>query len=62
MAELVEVEQVSRSRFERERAWECDADSIAVTFVADHIAWLLRGSRQNDTTAAVFGFGAHSVE
>lgn len=62
IAELVEVKPVSRSQLERERAWESDADSVAVTFVADHIADILKEAGKNDLAAAVFDHSTHRVE
>ena len=62
IAELIEVERVSRGRRERERAWEVDADAVAVTFVADHIADIVRGARETDLAREVFDHSSHRIE
>lgn len=62
VAEMLDTEFQSRRQLERERAWEADADAIAVSFLAQYLNELIDQTRINAMAAAVFGRDAHTVE
>lgn len=62
VSEVVEMVAIDRKQRERERAWETDADAVAVTYLVDHVADLMREARENEAAAIVFGRGQHGVE
>lgn len=62
VAEMLDIRLGTRRQLERERAWEADADAIAVSFLVQYLNELIDQTRINETAAHAFGRGEHTVE
>lgn len=62
VAELSDGVRPNRRQWERERAWEADADAIAVSFLVRFLGELVDQTRAGGPAAQAFGRDSHTVE